>query len=265
MSSVERMHAVGRYTLYGVLLISSTFIGAKIGENFLRGGDAADIDRGATPGPEISNRLHEIEEQSTGDRTLEPHQQEIVGTLIERTAAAVSMQTESGIQSWPIAADAQTERGGESVSGDSIQTGDRVRAVVERRGDRQNGWSLVAVRLESDSVYERQLPDAGTTSGNNDSRPRAVLPEPRDTELEFRGTVAAVQHGSIRLIDVSNKEIGFPVAPSAVVYRDGELGDITMLQQGDEVRLIGTREGNRSDGVLTIINRIGIETPAGVD
>lgn len=213
-----------------------------------------------SPGDGISEfeaeRIHEITETQSPPEP--PYADSESGVVTESTNEVIRLEGSVGERVWPIAHDAEVWKQGEMISSTDIEPGETVSLQVQKLGSRQDGWIPTVIRINVDPVAgvssaDREIPDA------TDPAAAREIPSRGLREVRYSGTVVEADERTIKIRDSLGDELSYAVDETATVRRGDDVGSLAILEEGDEVTLIGQRVGNRASGQTVLIDRISVE------
>lgn len=172
------------------------------------------------------------------DWTNPPYSQKVRGAITDVSDVAVSVEVDSESFEWPLASDAQVWRDGEPSRPDALKSGDQVDVYLQQLGSRQDGWMNAVVKI--------------------DAQPGQEVSPDGDIDRIFTGEVTSVDERTITIRNRFSDDAGYTVELGAPVTRGDDVGDLSLIQPGDRVKLYAARRGNRSDGYTTFVTRIEV-------
>ena len=229
-----------------------------------------ETDDSETPNSSASAiRLQKIAEASSEavPPTLGVYESATHGRVLEVLRAAIKLQPfedSSKSKVYAVASDLTVFKSGVEVDLQSLQPGDRVKLVSESRGNRQDGWQPLVVRVEVDPVMPpgvRERAENGPQTTLDEDTTDVEMRPAGKYEREFEGIVTEIQGGTIsfrRAIENGSEETTLPVDSNVSVYRDGLVGNLSLLKSGLRVKMIGQSRGNRQDGYGIVVERITV-------
>ncbi|MEZ6129995.1 MAG: hypothetical protein R3C59_15030 [Planctomycetaceae bacterium] len=181
------------------------------------------------------------------------------GVVVESTDDVIRLEGRVSERVWPIADDAEVWKQGERITATDIRAGETVSLQVQKLGSRQDGWIPTVIRINVDpvagvSAADREIPD-DVASGPEPDQP--IAPQGL-REVTFSGTVVDAGERTVTIRDRLGDELSYAIAETATVRRADEVGSADILQDGDRVRLVGRRVGDRSSGQTVLIDRITV-------
>lgn len=179
------------------------------------------------------------------------------GVVTESTDDVIRLEGSVGERVWPVADDAEVWKQGEKISADQIEPGEIVSLQVQKLGSRQDGWIPTVTRIKVDplaavSSADTDIPDGHATT--NESPDANGL-----RGVHYSGAVVEAEERTITIRDSVGDELSYAVDETATVRRDDQVGSLAILQEGDQVTLIGRRVGDLASGQTVLIDRISVE------